>query len=369
MTDHEAMCGVVKTYFENIFGQDNDSVVNDELDVEAVITDDQNAKLEEEFTFEEFSEALKQMHPDKSAGPDGLNPAFYQNFWNLMGKEVFHCCVSWLKEMKFPISFNDTTIVLIPKKEGADSMKELRPIALCNVLYKIIAKVSSNRLRVLLPDIISDNQSAFVPGRSITDNVLVAFEILHYMKQKKKGGDGVVALKLDVSKAYDRVNWRFLRRQMHQMGFSKKWLDWIMLCVSTVSYTVNFNGSQIGPIHPGRGLRQGDPLSPYLFLLCVEGLSRDINTSASQGRITGCRIHNLAPAVTHLLFADDSFLFCSASTNEVSEVRSILQRYELMSGQAINLQKSGIYFSANVRLDKQEELKQVLGVYSDLSEG
>lgn len=122
------------------------------------------------------------MHPDKIAGPDGLNPAFYQNFWHLLGKEVFQCCKKWLHDVTFPANLNDTTVVLIPKKDNADSMKDLRPIALCNVLYKIIAKVLSNRLRDILPNIISENQYAFVPGRSIMDNVLVAFEMLHYMK-------------------------------------------------------------------------------------------------------------------------------------------------------------------------------------------
>lgn len=140
----------------------------------------------EDFSFKEFSAAVKQMHPDKSAGPDGLNPAFYQKFWTLFGKEVFLSCRKWLQDVAFPASLNDTTVVLIHKKDDADSMKDLRPIALCNVLYKIIAKVLSNRLRELLPGIIAENQSAFVPNKSITDNVLVAFEMLHYMKQKKE---------------------------------------------------------------------------------------------------------------------------------------------------------------------------------------
>lgn len=181
------------------------------------------------------------MHLDKSAGPDGLNPTFNQNFWKIMGEEVFQCCIKWLKEVSFPANLNDTMIVLIPKKDGPYCMKDLRPIALCNVLYKIIAKVLSNRLRIILPDIITENQSAFVPGRSITDNVLLAFEFLHYMKQKKRGDEGVIGLKLDVSKAYDRVDWCFLKMQMQQMGFSRKWVAWIMLCVSTVSYSIIFN--------------------------------------------------------------------------------------------------------------------------------
>ena len=130
-----------------------------------------------------------------------------------------------------------------------DDPKDLRPIALCNVLYKIIAKVLANRLQKILPQIISEEQSAFVPGRNITDNVLVAFEILHYMKRKHSGQDGVVALKLDISKAYDRVSWDYLRYRMRAMGFSDKWIKWVMLCVTTVSYTISFQGSMIGPIN------------------------------------------------------------------------------------------------------------------------
>lgn len=125
-----------------------------------------------------------------------------------------------------------------------------------------------------------------------------------------------------------------------------------MLCVSTVSYKINFNGAQIGPITPWRGLRQGDPLPPYLFLIYVECLSRGIKKAADKGKISGCCVSQQAPSVTHLLFADDSFIFCKASLPEVQEIRSILQRYEEQSGQAINFQKSGIYYNANVRLDK-----------------
>lgn len=125
----------------------------------------------------------------------------------------------------FPADLNDTTVVLIPKKEAADSMKDLRPIALCNVLYKIIANVLANRLREILPGLISENQSAFVHNRNITDNVLVAYELLHYMKQKKRGSCGEIALKLDVRNAYDRVSWSFLKEQMKKMGFDNRWIS------------------------------------------------------------------------------------------------------------------------------------------------
>lgn len=115
-------------------------------------------------------------------------------------------------------------------------MKDLRPIALCNVLYKILAKVLANRWKIIFPTLISENQSAFVPGRNITDNVLVAFEITHHMNKKKRGDDGEVALKLDISKSYDRIEWAYLKSRMQSMGFCNKWIAWIMMCVKTVSY-------------------------------------------------------------------------------------------------------------------------------------
>lgn len=234
-------------------------------------------------------------------------------------------------------------------------------------MYKVIAKVLANRLRSILPGIITDNQSAFVPGRNIADNVLVTFEILHHMKRMRRGAEREVALKLDVSKAYDRVDWSYLRKRLIQMGFESKWINWIFLCVTTVSYSVGVNGVSVGPIIPRRGLRQGDPLSPYLFLFCADGLSDMINKEALENKISGSQIASNAPAVTHLLFADDSFLFFKPVEEEAQQVKLILQMYEAISGQAINLQKSGICFSSNVRVDKQQQLKQQLGVHKDLS--
>lgn len=157
-------------------------------------------------SYEEFRAAVKEMHPDKASGPDGLNPAFFQHFWSCLGSEVFSCCKLWLADMAFPLGLNDTNVVLIPKKDNADSMKDLRPITLCNVLYKILSKVLANRLKSILPGLIFENQSAFVPGQNVSDNVLVAFEILHFMKRKNYGQEGEISLKLDVSKAYDRVS-------------------------------------------------------------------------------------------------------------------------------------------------------------------
>lgn len=288
--DHEGMCNVVRSYFSGVFAGEMAEESNSPLDCPRIVSEELNIKLVAEVTFEEFTEAVKQMHPDKASGPDGLNPAFFQAFWSVLGREVFECYKAWLNSNSFPSELNNTNVVLIPKKEDACSMKDLRPIALCNVLYKIMAKVLANHLKAVLPTIILENQSAFVANRSITDNVLIAFEIVHYMKRKNHRSEGDVALKLDISKAYDRVSWNFLCHRMRTMGFCSKWVKWMLLCVKTVTYNFCFNGAYIGPITPKRGLRQGDPLSPYLFLLCVEGLSNVLDKASYNGILHGCKI-------------------------------------------------------------------------------
>jgi len=156
---------------------------------------------------------------------------------------------------------------------------------------------------------------------------------------------------------------------MVKMGFSEKWIKWIMLCVETVNYSVIVNGEVVGPIVPGRGLRQGDPISPYLFILCAEGLSALIRKAEGQGLIHGVKIYNNAPIISHLLFADDCFLFFKGSTAEANIMKNILATYEAASGQAINLQKFEIFCSRNTPTDMRTEIANIMGVRQVLGTG
>lgn len=220
----------------------------------------------------------------------------------------------------------------------------------------------ANRLKCLLSKIISEVQSAFIPGRLITDNVIAAFEINHWMHIKKQGKMGYSALKIDMSKAYDRVSWEFIREIMLKMGFARKWVDWILLCMNTVRYSFLISGREVGPIMPKRGLRQGDPISPYLFLLCTEGLTALIQRKQEMGILHGCKIARHAPVVTHLFFADDCYLFFRATSEEAECIKECLSYYAQASGQLVNFHKSCNHFSRNTSNPIASAISQILQV-------
>ena len=236
-----------------------------------------------------------------------------------------------------------TVIILIPKVDSPERIIQYRPISPCNVLYKVISKMIAFRLKAILDEIISPVQSAVVPGRLTTDNILLSYECLHTIKNKKKGNFGYCPVKLDRHKAYDRVEWKFLEKMMERLGFHREIIELILACVTSVKYEVRYNDQEMEGFIPTRGLRQGDPLPPYLFLICAEGLSSALDQAEEVRGIEGVRVCRNAPSVSHLLFVDDSLILMKEDMNNATSLRQVLDDYRTRSGQLVSDGKSSIF--------------------------
>lgn len=323
---------------------------------------DMNANLLAQPTLEEVRVATFQLGASKAPGTDGLNGLFYRAHWEIIKVDVHRAVQQFFQHGLLPPSLNSTAITLIPKSHNPESLDQYRPISLCNFGYKIFAKVLANRLKPLLPKLITEEQSAFVAGRQIQDNVLVVQEIIHQLRTRKRKRHFQAILKVDMQKAYDCVEWDFLRDYLLRLGFHFHWVHLIMQCVSTPSFSIKMNGELLPSFHPTRGLRQGDPLSPYLFIIIANLLSLQLRNAVLMGSIKGIQLNPRCPTLSHLFFADDAVFFLNGTLLECQNLSNILNQYCLASGQKINRNKSGIFFSSSCPIALQENLAAELRV-------
>ena len=214
----------------------------------------------------------------------------------------------------------------------------------------------------IMPNIITEHQSAFTKNHLISNDILFAFETLHWIQSHKSGENGYMAMKLDMSKSYDWVEWCFLEDLMRRMRFNERWIGMIMVCIKIISYSILVNGDPKGLIHPTRGIRQGDHWSPFLFLLCMEGLHGLISNAASSGKINGFSLCWRGPKLAHLLFADDSMLFCMSTIEECKKILNILEIYESASGQKVNKNKTALFFNRSTTKSVRLAIKHRLGL-------
>lgn len=348
ISDDEALKSLAVNFYSNLYTEE----VEDRPDITTnsmfpILTQNENRKLCRDITSGEIDDAIRQMGPYKSPGMDGLPPVWFQNFWDLVAPNMYSLCKSVFQDGNRLRPINETLVVLIPKVEQPEKISQFWPISLCNVSYKLFSKVIVNRLKALLVKLISPNQASFVPGRQIRDNIVVAQEIFFHMR-RRKGKKGQMAIKIDLEKAYDRLSWKFIRSTLISTGMDGKMVDLILSCVSSTSLSIAWNGGKTDSFSPSRGIRQGDPLSPYLFVLCMDRLSHIIQDEVDQGQWKAVSISKNGPKISHLMFADDLLLFAEASDKQMLIVQDCLKRFGEASGQKVSEPKSQICFSRNV---------------------
>eukprot|EP01018_Ginkgo_biloba_P004985 Gb_28741 [translate_table: standard] len=284
------------------------------------VGEEDNVSLTKEITVDELKEVMLSLQKDKSLGPDGWTIEFFLGYFDFIETNLLRVIEELRSSAKMLAAVNSTFKALIPKTDNPVFFEDFRPISLCNCMYKILTKLLAMRIKKVLSFSISKEQFSFLQGRQIHEAIGVAQEGLHTIKTKRLKA---LVVKLDLSKAYDRASWLYLRLMLLHLGFFR----------------------------PGRGLRQGCPLSPLLFLLVAEGLSRALGEAKITGQLKGIKIGG-STYLTHLLFVDDILLFCEGSRRDIMKLKEILDLYCAATVMMINLNKSSISFSQVLEEDR-----------------
>lgn len=305
----------------------------------------------------EIKEAMFGIGSDKAPGSDGYSSLFFKAAWSTVGKDVLVAVHNFFYSGFLEYEVNHTNICVIPKSPNASKVTEFRPISCCNVLLKCISKIIAERMKGYLNFLIGNAQSAFIPGRQITDNILMAHELV--AGYQRGVGLPSCAFKIDIRKAYDTVNWDYLIGMLQHMGFHPVMVNWIRTVISSPSFSVSINGESRGFFKGKRGLRQGDPLSPYLFTIVMEGLSiilkKCIEEAGNFEFHRGCEDIKL----THLCFADDLFIFSRGTVFSVEVIKRALLIFKDKSGLSPSLEKSEVFFG-NVDVDTKNAILNCL---------
>lgn len=265
---------------------------------------------------------------------------FFTANWNAVGGDLTAAVLEFFSSGRILRQWNSTAITLVRKKTNASRISEFRPISCCNTLYKVVSKILANCLKQILPSTISNSQSAFIPGRSLAENVLLATELVEGYKWKTISK--MAMLKVDLQKDFDTVNWKFVTSTLHALGFPVSFINLISQCILTTMFSISINGDLCGYFKGTRELRQGDPLSPYLFVLIMEFFCRMLNESYSAGKI-GFHPKADNPQVTHLAFADDIMVFFDGEKKSLENIAKTLHDFSLWSGLLMNRSKTDLF--------------------------
>ncbi|KAG7547838.1 Reverse transcriptase domain [Arabidopsis suecica] len=333
-------------YFENLLGGDVSPQLLEQSDMELLLpyrcSLDEIRELGMVFTDNEIEAAFSSLPRNKTSGPDGYSSEFFKGMWVIVGPEVLEAVKEFFSSGQLLKQWNATTLVLIPKVVNASKTTDFRPISCLNTLYKVIAKLLSSRLKSLLSRVISSAQSAFLPGRLLAENVLLATEIVHGYNRKNIESRGM--LKVDLRKAFDTVRWDFIVSALKAIAVPDIFINWIFQCISTPTFSISINGSSGGFFKSTRGLRQGDPLSPYLFVLAMEVFSNLLRSRFDAGYIH-YHPNTSELSISHLMFADDVMVFFDGGSSSLHGISETLDDFASWSGLQVNKAKTLLYLA------------------------
>ena len=328
-------------YYKQLLGQES-MVAPSQIETSLAnqgprLTPEQQVALCRPFTPADIKEALFSIPNHKSPGPDGYSSGFFKHTWQHTGALLCDLVDGFFRTGSLPHQVSATKLVLLPKKDYPQTATDFRPISCCNVLYKIIAKLLSWRMKEVLPSIIDPCQGAFVPGRELLYNVLICQDLARGYQRRHITPRCM--LKVDLRKAFDSVHWTFLQQWLWALKFPQVYISWIMTCITTVSFQIHLNGRTHTPFQGKRGLKQGDPLSPLLFVITMEYFSRLLKTECAH------KDFKYHPSCTrlqlsHLMFADDLLLFSKADVASLTHIKNALSKFAATAGLEANLQKS-----------------------------
>lgn len=354
--DHEEKEEILYSFYSELLGtavQRPNNLDWERLDLN--ILDD--PALDQPFSEAELEHTIKMIPPEKAPGPDGFTGSFYKKFWDILKGDLVRAMQSFYNLQAGPLHhLNGANIVLIPKLQVSECAHDFRPVSLIHSFAKLITKTLATRLSKNMDHLISSSQSAFIKGRCIHDSFLYVRNLARAYHRTKTPA---LFIKLDISKAFDTVSWEYLLEMMEHRGFSARWREWITLLLSTSHSRVLLNGVPGRKIKHARGLRQGDPLSPYLFILAIDGLQRVLELATEEGILSPLRGRFASIRVS--LYADDAVIFLNPVRDEVSSLLSILEQFGATTGLRLNWTKCSVAPIRCSELDLDHILEPFIG--------
>ena len=342
--DTKEMINETKEFYEQLYKKRKVSDVN----IEEIVTtlpkleEEQANTLEGKITYEEAANALKNMKNDKSPGTDGMTVNFFKFFWKDIGQFIIRSLNEGFENGKMSITQREGIITCIPKGDKPrEYLKNWRPISLLNVVYKIGSSCIANRIKNVLPTLIHEDQTGFVPGRYIGDNLRLLYDIIHYLKEENLQG---LLVSIDFEKAFDSVDWGFMEKVLKQFGFGKDIIQWVSAFYKDIKSSIIVNGQASSSFNIERGCRQGDPISPYLFILCAEVLACRIR---EDDNIKGIKIDDTEFKISQ--FADDTTSLLNGDRHSFEQLFRQLDYFGEISGLKLNAEKTNNVWLGNKR--------------------